>query len=55
MKIAGDLAAMLAHLTDIGRLVGRRVIVTLAGAAIVLPALLSPAGARGPDAIADVA
>ena len=46
---------MLAHLTDIGRLAGRRAIVTLAGAAIALPALLSPAGARGPDAIADVA
>jgi serine protease Do len=49
------LAAMLAHLTDIARQVGRCTIVTLAGAAIALPALLSPAAARGPDAIADVA
>jgi serine protease Do len=46
---------MLAHLTDIARQVGRCTIVTLAGAAIALPALLSPAAARGPDAIADVA
>jgi serine protease Do len=46
---------MLAHLTDIARQVGRCTIVTLAGVAIVLPALFSPAAARGPDAIADVA
>jgi len=46
---------MLAHLTDIARLVGRHAIFMVAGAAMVLPALLSPAAARGPDAIADVA
>ncbi len=46
---------MLAHLTDIVRQVGRCTIVTLTGVAIVLPALFSPAAARGPDAIADVA
>ncbi len=46
---------MLAHLTDIARQVGRCTIVTLAGVAFVLPALFSPAAARGPDAIADVA
>jgi serine protease Do len=46
---------MFAHLTEIGRQVGRWTTVTLAGAAIILPALLAPAAARGPDAIADVA
>jgi serine protease Do len=46
---------MLAHLTDIARQVGRCAIVTLAGAAIVFPTVVSPAAARGPDAIADVA
>jgi serine protease Do len=46
---------MLAHLTDITRQAARSALVTLAGAAIILPALLSPAAARGPDGIADVA
>jgi len=46
---------MLAHLTDIARQVRRCAIVTLGGVSIVLPTLFSPAAARGPDAIADVA
>jgi serine protease Do len=46
---------MLAHLTEIARQVVRSSVVVLAGAAVVLPALLSPAAARGPDGIADVA
>ena len=46
---------MFAHLTDISRQVGRSAVIALAGAALVLPALLSPAAARGPDGIADVA
>ena len=46
---------MFAPLTDFARQAARRTIVTLAGAAVVLPALLSPAAARGPDGIADVA
>src|SRR4051794_8934271 len=46
---------MLAYVTDIARQVARSAVVTLAGAAVVLPALLSPAVARGPDGIADIA
>jgi serine protease Do len=46
---------MFARLTDIARQVARFTVVTVAGAAIVLPALLTPAAARGPDGIADVA
>src|SRR5689334_6923448 len=46
---------MLSHLTLVTRRVARSAIVAFAGAAIVLPALLAPAAARGPDGIADVA
>jgi serine protease Do len=46
---------MLAYLTDIDRPVGRIAVVTLATAAVVASALLTPAAARGPDGIADVA
>src|SRR5436190_10413662 len=46
---------MIFHLTVAARRVARSAIVALAGAALVLPVLLAPAAARGPDGIADVA
>jgi serine protease Do len=46
---------MLAHFTDVARQTVRATAIAVVGVAFTLPVLISPAAARGPEGIADVA